>query len=132
MINHKNHKRHKMKIEEIVDVVRQTGFEVHVYFKNVFLEKIYENALANRLRKQGLMVAQQSPLNVYDEDGTIVGEYVADLIINEELIVELKAVKNLDDNHSAQVLAYLKASQQRHGILMNFGAQRFQVKKFIL
>ncbi len=121
-----------MNIQELTDTVRQTGFEAHVYFKNGFLEKVYENALVNRLRKKNLEVIQQHPLNVYDEDGTVVGEYVADLFVEGELIVELKAVRSLDDNHTAQVLAYLKASKLRHGILMNFGASKFQVKKFIL
>ena len=76
-----------MQIQELTDIVRQTGFEAHVYFKNGFLEKVYENALLNRLRKRGLRVIQQHPLNVYDEDGTIVGEYLADLYVEDQLIV---------------------------------------------
>ena len=121
-----------MGTDDVVDLVRQNGYEIHVYFKNGFLEKVYENALANRLRKRGLKVFQQYPLNVYDQDGTIVGEYFADLFVEDDLIVELKAVKLLNDNHSAQLLAYLKAAQKQHGMLMNFGALKFQVKKFIL
>jgi GxxExxY protein len=121
-----------MNIEEITDTVRQTGFETHVYFKNGFLEKVYENAVANRLRKKGVQVVQQHPLSVYDEDGMIVGEYVADLLVEGVVIVELKAVRAIDNNHYAQVLAYLKASKMKHGMLMNFGAPKFQVKKFIL
>ena len=121
-----------MNIQDLTDVVRQTGFEAHVYFKNGFLEKVYENSLGNRLKKKGLEVIQQHPLNVYDEDGTIVGEYVADLFVEGVLIVELKAVQSITDNHYSQVLAYLKASKVKHGMLMNFGAPKFQVKKFIL
>jgi len=121
-----------MNIPELTDLVRQTGFEAHVYFKNGFLEKVYENSLANRLRKKGLRVVQQHPLNVYDEDGTIVGEYFADLLINDTLIVEIKAARAIDENHYAQVLAYLKTAHMNHGILMNFGGSKYQVKKFIL
>lgn len=121
-----------MEVDQLVDIVRQTGFEVHVYFKNGFLEKVYENALVNRLKKKHIEVVQQYPLKVYDEDGVSVGDYIADLFIENQLIVEIKAVKSLDDNHSAQVLAYLKASKQKHGILMNFGSSKYQIKKFIL
>lgn len=121
-----------MSIETIVDAVRQVGFETHVHFKNGFLEKVDENAVANRLRKRGLMVTQQHPLKVNDTDGTLVGEYFADLFIENELIVEIKAARALDANHSAQILAYLKASGMRHGMLMNFGAQKYEVRKFIL
>lgn len=121
-----------MNIQEIIDTVRQTAFESHVFFKNGYLEKVYENALANRLRKKGLKVIQQHPLNVRDEDGTIVGEYLADLWIEDEVIVELKAVKALNENHVAQILSYLKTSGTKHGMLMNFGAPIFEVKKYIL
>lgn len=121
-----------MNTQELIDTIRQTGYETHVYFKNGYLEKVYENSLANRLRKKGLKVLQQHPLNVMDEDGSIVGEYFADLFVEGELIVELKAVKQLNDNHSAQVLSYLKTAQIKHGLLLNFGAPKYQVKKYIL
>ncbi len=122
-----------MKTEcEIADVVRQTGFETHVYFKNGFLEKVYENALTNRLRKAGLQVDQQVELSVHDEDGSEVGHYVGDLLVENRLLIELKAVRQLDDNHTAQLFAYLKATGLRHGMLLNFGAPKYQVKKFIL
>jgi GxxExxY protein len=121
-----------MKTQELIDIIRQTGFETHVYFKNGYLEKVYENSLANRLRKKGLKVQQQHPLNVIDEDGSIVDEHFADLLVEEEVIVELKAVKQLNDNHTAQVLSYLKTSNTKHGMLLNFGATKYEVKKFIL
>lgn len=121
-----------MKTQELIDTIRQTGFGAQVYFKNGYLEKVYENSLANRLRKKGLRVRQQHPLNVIDEDGTIVGEYFADLFVEEEVIVELKAVKQLNENHSAQILSYSKTSNTKHGMLLNFGAPKYQVEKFIL
>lgn len=121
-----------MEVGGLIEVVRQTGFETHVYFKSGFLEKVYENALANRLRIKGLNVIQQYPLQVVDEDGSVVGEYIADLLVEKIIIVEIKALKDLHDIHTAQVLAYLKASKIKHGILMNFGGPRFQIRKFIL
>ena len=121
-----------MEHKELVDLVRQTGFEVHVYFKSGFLEKVYENALLNRLRQKGIKASQQVPLKVYDEDGSVVGEYVADILVENVLIVELKAAKDLSQSHMAQMLAYLKASKMKHGLLMNFGSEKFQIRKLIL
>ena len=96
-----------------------------------FLEKVYENGLAHRLRKLGLEVRQQSPIKVYDEDGAVIGEYFADLWINEVLIVELKAVRAIVPEHEAQILGYLKATRMAHGLLINFGSYKFEMRKFI-
>ncbi len=85
------------------------------------LEKIYENALVNRLRKQNLKVEQQFPLTVYGEDGTVLGEYYADLFIETCLIVELKACKAVADEHVAQLLGYLTSSRIETGLLINYG-----------
>ena len=119
-------------IMELCDVVRQTGYEVHRYFRHGFLEKVYENALVHRLRKHGPIVIQQHQLIVYDEDGTIVGEYFADLFIENRLIVELKACECLARDHEAQLLGYLRAARIEHGLLVNFGAPKYQIRKFIL
>ena len=116
----------------LCDVVRQTAFAIHCYHKSGHLEKVYENALAHRLQKIGLNVKQQHPLQVYDEDGTIVGEYYADLYVENCLIVELKAAKALADEHVAQLLGYLKASRIEHGLLMNFGGPKFEIRKYAL
>jgi GxxExxY protein len=78
---------------------------------------MYENALAHRLRKLGVDVKQQHPLTVRDEDGTVVGEYFADWLVEDCLIVELKAAKSVADEHVAQVLGYLRASRMEHGQL---------------
>ena len=123
---------HQDKLNKLADQIRETSFAVHKYFKNGFLEKIYENSLCNRLRKQGLRVEQQSPIKVYDEDGTIVGEYFADLLIEDSIIVELKSVKSLLDEHFGQILGYLRATKQEHGLLINFGAPKLQIRKFVL
>jgi len=86
-----------MDIMGLCDVVRETGFAIHRYHKHGHLEKAYENALAHRLRKLGLEVKQQWPLKVYDEDGTLIGDYNADLLVDGRLIIELKAAKALAD-----------------------------------
>ena len=119
-------------IMELCDVVRETAYAIHRYHRHGHLEKVYENALTHRLRKVGLEVKQQYPLKVYDEDGTIVGDYNADLFVDGRLIVELKAVKALADEHVAQLLGYLRSSRIEHGLLMNFGAPKFQIKKYAL
>jgi GxxExxY protein len=96
------------------------------------VEKIYENALANRLRKLGLEVKQQHPIQVFDEDGTVLGDFYADLFVENQLVVELKAARNVIDEHVAQLLGYLRASRIEHGLLVNFGSTKFQIKKYIL
>ena len=118
-------------ILELCDIVRQTAFDIHVYHRHGHLEKVYENALVHRLRKRGLEVQQQHPLTVFDEDGTVIGEYLADLFVENRLIVELKATKSIGDEHIAQTLGYLKSSRIEHGLLLNFGSYKFWIKKFI-
>jgi GxxExxY protein len=119
-------------IMDLCNIVRQTAYDIHVYHGHGHLEKVYENALANRLRKLGFDVKQQHPLTVRDEDGTIIGEYLADLLINNQLIVELKAAKSCADEHVAQLLGYLKSARIEHGLLINFGSYRFYIKKYAL
>ncbi len=118
-------------IKELVSTVRQTAYDLHVYLRHGHLEKVYENGLAHRLRKQGLTVEQQTPIQVSDEDGTILGDFIADIVVENILIVELKACKALASEHIAQVLGYLSASGKEHGLLINFGAPVFEIKKLI-
>src|SRR5580692_8546430 len=114
-------------LQPLCDQVRQISYDIHVYHGHGHLEKVYENALANRLRKAGIEVQQQHPLNVYDEDGTLLGEYFADLLIDGRLVVELKACRATVDEHVAQILGYLKSSKIADGLLINFGSYKFQV-----
>jgi len=85
----------------LCDQVRETAFALHRYLRHGHLEKVYENGLAHRLRKVGVQVEQQHALQVRDEDGTALGDYLADLLVEGELIVELKACKALTDEHVA-------------------------------
>lgn len=118
-------------INDLVVQVRETAYAIHVYHGHGHLEKVYENALVHRLRLGGLEVKQQHPIQVRDEDGTIIGEYFADLIVDGRLLIELKATKTLADEHTAQILGYLKSTGLDHGMLINFGSYKFQVRKFI-
>ena len=118
-------------IMALCDQVRETAYAVHQYHGNGYLEKVYENALVHRLRKAGLDVKQQHQLLVYDEDGAEIGEYYADLFIENELIVELKACKAVANKHYAQLLHYLKGSRKEHGLLINFGSYKFHIKKLV-
>jgi len=119
-------------INELCDVVRETAYAIHVYHGHGHLEKVYENALAHRLRKAGLEVKQQHPIKVLDEDGTTIGEFNADLLVENQLVVERKAAKALADEHVAQLLGYLKSTRLEHGLLINFGSYKFEIKKYVL
>jgi GxxExxY protein len=117
-------------IKSLSDQIRQTAYDIHVYHGHGHLEKVYENALAHRLQKAGLDVKQQQPIKVYDEDGTLIGDYLADLFVEGVLIVELKAAKALAPEHEAQILGYLKSTRLEHGLLINFGSYKFEIRKF--
>ncbi len=117
-------------IFELCDRVRETSFALHRYLGHGHLEKVYENGLAHRLRKLGIQADQQVPLRVKDEDGMVLGDFFADLFINEVLVVELKACRNLCDEHTAQLLGYLRCSDLEHGLLINFGTSKLQINKY--
>jgi GxxExxY protein len=116
----------------LCDKVRETAFALQKFHRHGHAEKVYENGLAHRLGRQGLKVVRQHPLHVYDEDGTILGEYFADLLVEDQLIVEIKACRSLVDEHVAQLIGYLRSSRREHGLLINFGAPILQVRKYAL
>lgn len=107
------------------------AFKVSNTLGSGFLEKVYENALAHELRKSGFQVFQQHRVDVI-YDGISVGYYDADLIVNGCLIIEVKALRALDDAHKAQTLNYLKATGLRLGLLINFGSARVEIKRVVL
>ena len=110
--------------------IREIAFAIHVYLGPGHLEKIYENALAHRLRSAGFQLVRQPSVQVRDEDGTLIGECVPDLLVEGIVLLELKAVRHLGAEHEAQILGYLKATSIEHGMLLNFGGYRFQIRKF--
>ena len=119
-------------VKALYDRVRQIAYDIHVYHGNGHLEKVYENALAHRLRKTGLDVKQQHPLKVQDEDGTLIGDYFADLLVEEGCIGRgVKDCKGPGLEHEAQILGYLKSARLEHGLLINFGSPKFEMRKFV-
>jgi GxxExxY protein len=117
-------------INELCDLVRETSYAIHCYHGHGHLEKVYENALAHRLWKARINVQQQYPIEVFDEDGTSIGEYFADVIVEDSLVVELKACRALVSEHEAQILGYLRSARREHGLLINFGSFKFQIRKY--
>lgn len=116
--------QHSALTEQIIGIF----YDVYNALGRGFLEKVYENSLALRLRKEGLTVEQQRPIRVFF-DGEVVGEYFADLVVNGAVILELKAVETLNDQHTAQLLNYLKATTCEVGLLLNFGPKPEVVRK---
>jgi GxxExxY protein len=116
----------------LCDHIRETAFALHRHLRHGHWEKVYENGLAHRLRKVGVQLKQQHALRVLDEDGTPLGDYSADLLVEGELIVELKACKALADEHVAQLLGYLRGCRIEHGLLINFGSAKLEIRKYVL
>jgi len=104
----------------ITETVIKAFFKVYNVLGYGFLEKVYERALAHEIRKSNLKVTTQFPLEVY-YDNQKMGIYFADLLVEDMLIVELKAAENLATEHEAQLINYLKASNLEVGLLLNFG-----------
>jgi GxxExxY protein len=105
---------------DVTDKILQAFFKVHSVLGYGFSEKVYQNALAIELARLGLQAEQQKQIEVH-YDGYVVGEYFADMVINGCVIIELKAVRQLLDEHEAQLLNYLKATTIEVGLLLNFG-----------
>ena len=116
-----------MKDDSLTKTIIGCAFEVHNVLGAGFLEKVYGNALRIELLKQGLKVKQQEPIQVYYE-GQVVGSYYADLWVEDQVIVELKAVRSLSKAHEVQLVNYLTATGIDTGLLLNFGTS-VQVKR---
>ena len=116
---------------DLTEKIRQAAFEVHQYFGSGFLEKVYENTLKYKLEQFGMHVYQQYSIPVFF-NSIKVGEYFADLIVENKIIIELKAISNLDRIHMAQGKNYLKTTKIKLGLLINFGIPKLQFKRVIL
>ena len=120
-----------MKLNDITYAINGAVFEVNDILGPGFLEKVYENALLIELKNRGLRPKNQVPIKVtYKGEG--VGDYTADLLVEDEVIVELKTVENLDGSHEAQLLNYLKATGFRIGLLVNFKHKKADIKRMVL
>lgn len=95
-----------------------------------FVEKVYQNALVHELRKNGLTIETQPPITVY-YDGIIAGQFVADIIVEQQVLLELKAVQVIEDIHVAQALNYLKATELPVCLLINFGTPKAEVRRLV-
>ena len=109
-----------MLYEEITDKIIKAFYTVYNTLGYGFLEKVYENAMLIELQKCGFTIDNQEKLNAYYED-LIVGEYYADIIVENKVIIEIKVCDKLSNNHEAQLLNYLKATKIEVGLLLNFG-----------
>jgi GxxExxY protein len=116
---------------ELTEKILGAAFKVQNTLGAGFLEKVYENALSIELRKCGLVVESQKAFHVRYE-GTVVGDYQADLVVAGKVIVECKAVTALDPMHEAQLINYLKASGLHVGLLINFGRSKLQYRRLVL
>ena len=108
------------KHSEITEKVLGGFYAVYSTLGYGFLENVYVKALIIELKKRGLSIRDELPIHVYYE-GQLVGEYFADLVVNESVILEIKATKSLASEHEAQLLNYLKATPYEVGLLLNFG-----------
>jgi GxxExxY protein len=106
--------------KELTDKILQCFFEVYNRLGYGFLEKVYENSLMIELIKRGLYAEKQRPVKVYYEE-KIVGDYYADIIVNDTIILELKAADCIIEEHELQLINYLKATDKEIGLLLNFG-----------
>ena len=121
----------KFKFKGLTETIIQAAFTVHNTLGSGFLEKVYENALAIELNTAGMKVVQQAPLQV-KYNSICVGEYFADIIVNDKVILELKAVSHILPAHEVQLVNYLKATGIEVGLIINFAGERVEVRRKIL
>ena len=106
------------------------AMEVHRLLGSGFLEAVYQTALAHELKLLGIPFEQQERLTVKYKD-VVVGDYIADFVIDEKIIIEIKAVSNLTSSHQAQALNYLAATGYKLAILLNFGADELEHRRVV-
>ncbi|TAJ12456.1 GxxExxY protein [Marinilabiliaceae bacterium JC017] len=110
-----------METDKLTELIIACAYQVHNTLGAGFLEKVYENALLIELKKHGLKVKQQHPIPVFYEDQQV-GDFYADLIVNNDIVIELKAVEKLLKQHDVQLVNYLNGIEKDIGLLINFGS----------
>jgi GxxExxY protein len=120
-----------MDLNELTYQINGAVYEVNKVLGAGFLEKVYENALLVELRKRGLKAEPQLPITVKYKD-EVVGDYFADIVVERQVILEIKAMESLSKIHEAQILNYLKATGYKIGLLINFTHPKAEIKRFIL
>jgi len=116
--------------QELTGKILECAFAVHNALGTGFLERVYSNALALELRRNEIDCVREVPLKVTYR-GVIVGDYVADILVAGRVSIELKACAVLDSNHAAQIMNYLRASELRVGLLLNFGRPKLAYRRFV-
>jgi GxxExxY protein len=120
----------RLGLDKLTRKVIGCAYEVSNGLGAGFLEKVYENALAHEIRKAGLKVEQQHSIRVR-YDGIFVGDFAADLLVEERVLVELKAAKPFEEVHFVQCMNYLRATGLSVCLLINFGTPKIQIKRFV-
>ena len=118
----------KAYFDSLVDSIVACAYKVGRVLGSGFLEKVYENALAVELAEAGLIVETQKPIKVHYQEH-IVGEFFADMLINDDIILELKSVKTIENIHFAQCQNYLKATGKKLGLVINFGEEKVKIRR---
>ena len=113
---------HDFKHKELTEKIINIFYRVYNKLGYGFLEKIYENAMMIEFKREGILAISQSPIKVF-YDGEVIGEYYADILVDNKVIVEIKASKRLEEENEAQLLNYLKATDIEVGLLLNFGTE---------
>lgn len=119
-----------MELDQLTEKILKCAYDVSNALGSGFVEKVYENAMHHRAVKEGLEAVQQYPLKVL-YDGIVVGEFFADLVIEKLVLIELKAVRELEDIHVAQAMNYLKASGLPLCLLINFGRPKIEIRRLV-
>jgi GxxExxY protein len=120
-----------MLYKDITEKIIKSALSVHNTLGFGFMEKVYENALLVELEQNGLKAAQQQPIEVFYK-GKLVGDYIADIIVEDKIILELKSIEHLNKIHEVQLVNYLKAVNKEVGILLNFGKEKLEFKRKVL
>jgi GxxExxY protein len=120
-----------LEINDLTYKINGAIFEVNRVLGSGFLEKVYENALSIELRNCDLKIESQVPIKVKYKNENV-GEYFADIIVENQIILEIKATESLDRTHEAQILNYLKATGYKIGLLVNFTHPKAQIRRFVL
>ncbi len=123
-------KKTYIEINKITERIIGCAYQVINTLGSGFLEKVYENALVHELYKAGLKVTQQCPVQV-KYDGISVGDYIADLLVEDCVLVEIKTVRQIDNSHMAQCMNYLKATGLNICLLFNFANRRLEFKRIV-
>ena len=117
-----------MSTEELITQIIQCAYNVRAKLTAGFLESVYQNALLIELKENGLIAETEVPINVY-YNNVIIGEFRADIVVDNTVVIELKAVQHLTTSHEAQLVNYLTATDIEHGLLINFGSEKIEIKR---